>query len=499
MHALLKSIAYSNHWVLLWPELSLIALGLLLLLIGCTQNGASRSFYTPLLAILGQGALTLCFGLGLYFQEPLPAMSNFAGLVLHSPQGDTMRFFFMLASLGVSGLSLPYLHFRPLARPEFYALLLFISAGLMLLVQSQHFVLLFVALEFVSIGFYILISYCSYSTLSLEAGMKYLILGAFTSTLLLLGIALLYGLATTPPFIMGDGFYFSDLKRFLEAYGSHPMAQLSVIFILLGLAFKIGAFPFQLWVPDVYQGAPTPVTAFLATASKAGGIFVLMNLIIGPLAPMGSIVKPLLSVIAIITLLLGGISALSQRNMKRFLGLSGLSHTAYLLIGLVATYDAIQLTGILIFYIFAYSLASFLVFGCLAYLAKDTDDVTFNLEDLQLMHRRSPLLAGILTIGLGSLAGVPPFVGFVAKLLLFIAVFKAKLYGLLSIAILGVVISIYYYFNWIRGIFFIREKHETLAALRVSSIYALCLMILASLTLAWAFLPQSFSAFISQP
>lgn len=496
MHALLSSIAHSNHWVLLWPELSLVGLGLLLLGIGCTQKDSS-SMHPALLAILGLSAVALGFALGVYTQGPLPSIGNCAGLILHSPQGDLMRLFFMLSALGVSILSLPYLQARPLARPEFYALALFVTAGLMLLVQSQHFVVFFVALEFVSIGFYILVSYCSYSSFSLEAGLKYLILGAFTATLMLLGIALLYGLSTTPAFIAGDGFYFSDLKVFLETYGSHPMAQLAVLFIVLGLAFKIGAFPFQLWVPDVYQGAPTPVTAFLATASKAGGFFALMSLILGPFAAMGAILKPLISLIASITLLTAGISALSQRNMKRFLGLSGQAHSGYLLMGLVAAYEGIEVRGIIIFYLFAYTVASFLCFGCLGYLSKDKEDATFTLEDLLLLHKRSPLLAASLTIGLGSLAGVPPFVGFVAKLMLFIAMFQAKLYLLLGVAILGVVLSIYYYFNWIRGVYFSGKKEELFKEAPPPWPYALALILLASLTLAWAFFPYSLSSLIS--
>ncbi len=500
MHPAFTALADSNHWVLLWPELSFVGLGLLLLGLSCFQRTPSPPGLCTIsaFALLGQLALLTAFGIGFFRQEALPAVSNFAGLVLHNPTGDTVRLFFMLTSLTISFFAVPYFKHRPFARAEFYSLLLFVSAGLMLLVQSQHFILFFVALEFVTLGFYILISYASSEVLSLEAGLKYLVLGAFTSCLLLLGIALLYGLATAPAFIQGDGFYFTDLASFLQSYGSHPMAQVAVVCIVLGLGFKLGAFPFQLWVPDVYQGAPTPVTAFLATASKAGGFIALMTLIFGPFAAMACTLKPLLSWIAVLTLILSSITALTQRNMKRFLGLSGLSHTGYLLIGLVAAYDLPETKTALLFYLFAYSIGSFLVFGCLSYLGKNSEDSLLSLEGLELMHQRSPFLAAMLTVGLGSLAGVPPFIGFIAKFSIFIAVFKAKLYGLLIVSIFGVVLSIYYYFNWIRKLYFSTAHHDTIDKLTLCPLYSAYLLLLALLTVLWSFLPLPLSASMFQ-
>lgn len=501
MHAVFTFLAHSNHWVLLWPELSFVGLGLFLLGLGCFQKVSSPPAGCPVsaLAILGQVALIIAFSLGFFAEEALPTVENFAGTVLHSQEGDILRLFFMLSSVAISILALPYLKNRSLPRAEFYSLLLFVSAGLMLLVQSQHFVLFFVTLEFVTLGFYILVSYASSEIFSLEAGLKYLVLGAFTSCLLLLGIALLYGLSTAPAFIQGDGLYFSDVASFLQSYGSHPMAQVAVVFIVLGLGFKLGAFPFQLWVPDVYQGAPTPVTALLATASKTGGFVALMNLVFGPFATMACTLKPLLSCMAILTLILASITALTQRNMKRFLGLSSLSHTGFLLIGLVAIYGMPEAKSILIFYLFAYSIGSFLVFGCLSYLAKNSEDTFLNIEGLEIMHQRSPLLAAMLTVGLGSLAGIPPFIGFTAKFFIFIAVFKAKLYGLLALGIFGVVLSIYYYFNWIRKLYFSTGPQERVEKLKICPMYGVYLLGLALMTLIWLFLPLPFNLSMFQP
>lgn len=500
MYALFTTFAHSNHWVLLWPELSFVGLGLLLLGLSCFQRTPPPPGLCTVstFALLGQFALVIAFGIGFFAEEALPTVTNCAGLLLHSQEGDSLRLFFMLASLAVSILALPYFESRCLARAEFYSLVLFVSAGLMLLVQSQHCIVFFIALEFVTLGFYILVSYASSELLSLEAGLKYLVLGAFTSCLLLLGIALLYGLATAPAFIQGDGFYFADLAPFLHSYGSHPMAQLAVVFIVLGLGFKLGAFPFQLWVPDVYQGAPTPVTAFLATASKAGGFVALMTLVLGPFAPMQCILKPLLSWMAGLTLVLSSITALTQRNMKRFLGLSGLSHTGYVLIGLVAAYELPETKTALLFYLFAYSIGSFLVFACLAYLGKGSEDSLFSLDGLEGMHQRSPFLAAMLSIGLGSLAGVPPFIGFIAKFCIFLAAFKAKLYGLLCLGIFGVVLSIYYYFNWIRKLYFSTVHHDTVEKFSLCRTYGGYLLLLALLTVLWIFLPLPFSASMFQ-
>jgi NADH-quinone oxidoreductase subunit N len=246
---------------------------------------------------------------------------------------------------------------------------------------------------------------------------------------------------------------FHNLRVFLSANPGNFTASVGIVLVLAGVAFKIGAVPFQIWIPDVYQGAPTPVTAFLAVGSKAAGFAVLLTLTHVVFAPYQNLVLPVLTVMAIATILFGNLAALTQHNVKRLMGLSGVAHAGYLLIGIIAAAHERLAIGAVWFYLFAYLLASFAVFGVMAHVA-DSNDADQELDHYADLVKRQPFLAGILAIGLGSLAGIPPLAGFLGKLLIFIAAFKAGLYPLLAVAITGVVISIYYYFGWIKAAFF---------------------------------------------
>jgi NADH-quinone oxidoreductase subunit N len=210
--------------------------------------------------------------------------------------------------------------------------------------------------------------------------------------------------------------------------------------------------PFQIWVPDVYQGAPTPVTAFLAVGSKAAGFIVLL-LLVRTFSAYAWLTLPILTLMAGATLLFGNLAALTQHNVKRLIGLSGVSHAGFLLVGVVAAATVPMAYGAIYFYLFAYLIASFAVFGVMAHVAGEND------ADQELSHyaglaKERPFLALVLAIGLGSLAGIPPLAGFMGKLFIFLAAFQAGNYGLLAVAVIGVVISIYYYFSWIRAAFF---------------------------------------------
>jgi NADH-quinone oxidoreductase subunit N len=241
---------------------------------------------------------------------------------------------------------------------------------------------------------------------------------------------------------------------FLEANPDNFLASVGIVFVLAGVAFKIGAVPFQIWIPDVYQGAPTPVTAFLAVASKAAGFSVLLILTQSVFGSYGSLTVPVLSVMAIATILFGNFAALTQHNVKRLIGLSGVSHAGYLLIAVIAAAMGQPLAaGAVYFYLFAYLLASFAVFGVMTHVA-GANDADQDLDHYTGLAKSHPFLGAVLAIGLGSLAGIPPLAGFMGKMVIFIAAFKAGLYPLLAVAVVGVVISIYYYFGWIKAAYF---------------------------------------------
>jgi NADH-quinone oxidoreductase subunit N len=448
----LRLLAARNEWGAILPELLLGGLALLLLVLEIVlpkrRQGAIGS-----VAVAGQvaiiGVLLLTWHSGYVGREA------FNGLLLPSRAGQILRLFFLLSSLLVTILAQVSLAKRVVPRVEFHHLVLVVGAAMMLLVQSHNFVMLFVALETLTIGFYILVSYFRTQEASLEAGLKYLVLGALSSALLLFGIVLLYGVAGNPllPARTNHAFDYSALTYFLAENPHNFVASAGIVLVLAGVAFKIGAFPFQIWIPDVYQGAPTPVTAFLAVGSKAAGFGVLLVLATGVFASYGWLVTPVLSLMAGATILFGNLAALTQHNVKRLLGLSGVSHAGFLLIGVVAAASVPMAAGAVYFYLYAYLIASFAVFGVMTHLA-GPDDADQSLEQYAGLARRNPFLAGVLAVGLGSLAGIPPLVGFMGKLFIFIAAAKAGLYGLLAVAITGVVLSIYYYFGWIRAAFF---------------------------------------------
>ncbi|MBL9215799.1 MAG: NADH-quinone oxidoreductase subunit N [Opitutaceae bacterium] len=451
-NTLLQAIAESNQWWAIGPEMILgcAALGLLVLEIFLPKE---QHRHIPVVSILAQIAVLV--GVVVNFDTVWKGEYLFGGLILLSDVGQIARVFFLLSSLLVSFLALVCLPRTRMPRVEFHHLVLVVTAAMMLLAQSNHFVMFFVALETVTIGFYILVSYFRDSPLSLEAGLKYLVLGALSSAIMLFGIVLLYGAAgkVTLDGVVHTGFEYPVIADFLRQNPDSFLGLAGALLVLGGVAFKIGAFPFQVWIPDVYQGAPTPVTAFLAVSSKGAGFAVLLVLVLEVFAPLEGVLVPVLSFLAAATILCGNLSALTQRNAKRLMGMSGVSHAGYLLLGVVAAFSVPWAADAVWFYLFTYLLASMAVFGVMAYLA-GADDADQELDHYDRLARNRPFLGAVLAIGVGSLAGIPPLAGFMGKLLLFIAAFQAHLYWLLAVAVGGVVVSIFYYFGWIKAAFF---------------------------------------------
>ena len=449
-----KLAAADNVWGAIIPELMLGCIALLLLALEIVLPKKHHGLIPDLASA---GILGTLVGLCLNWQSVMLGTETFSGLLYHSTAGQVMRAFFLVAALLVCLLARITLARQPMPRVEFFHILLVVTAAMMLLAQSNHFLMLFVALETLTIGLYLLVGYHRTRVASLEAGLKYLLMGALSSGLLLFGIVLLYGVAGNPnlPAHTPQPLHYAELGRFLQANPHHFVASLGIVLVLAGLAFKIGAFPFQIWVPDVYQGAPTPVTAFLAVASKGAGFAVLLGLC-GQNSVFSAydwLVTPVLTAMAAASLLFGNLAALTQHNVKRLLGLSGVSHAGFLLLGVVAARNTPLAVGAIYLYLFAYLLASFAVFGVMAHVAGG-DDAEQELDHYTGLAKDNPFLATVLAVGLGSLAGIPPLAGFMGKLFIFISAFQSGARALLAIAAAGVVISIYYYFGWIKAAFF---------------------------------------------
>lgn len=447
----LQAAAADNHWAYIQPEISVGVLALLLLVLEMILPKQKHTLI-PTLSIVGQ--LGLLIGLFFNFSPAYLGSTSFNGLLQHSESTQYLRAFFLVSSILVSLLGVVALAKQKLPKIEFFHITLVVTGAMMLLAQSANFLLLFVALETVTVGFYILVSYTRTNPFSLEAGLKYLVTGALSSGMLLFGIVLLYGVVGSPAELASSKtpMNYEAVRVFLAANEGNFLASVGVVLVLAGVAFKIGAVPFQIWIPDVYQGAPTPVTAFLAVASKTAGFAVLLPLVY-VFSPYATLVTTALGIMAGATILFGNLAALTQHNVKRLIGLSGVSHAGYLLVGAIAALSVPQAVGAIWFYLFAYLLASFAVFGVMTHVAGE-NDADQDLDHYADFAKKRPYLAGVLAIGLGSLAGIPPLAGFMGKVMVFLAAYQAGLFWLLGIAILGVVISIYYYFGWIKAAYF---------------------------------------------
>jgi len=459
------NFSQDNLWSELWPELSLCLGALFVLALDLFSNSTDAKKRSGSFAILFQFLLLGAHLFDYLLLRHTFDRESFSGMLKHGIHQDVMRSFFLLSSFFVSLLGHRYLQVRKLRIGEFHHLTMIATAGLMLLCQSQHFLVFFVALETVALCFYPLVAYDRQSAKSLEAGIKYLIFGALSSALLLFGIVLLYGVGSNPEawgaslsvVPSSDAFSFDFVYQLLSENPDHPLLRAGLVLIISGIAFKIGAAPFQIWVPDVYHGAPMPITAFLAVSSKSAGFFVLINLVNGPFAAMNDFLLPLLGFVATFTIFFGNLAACSQRNLKRMLGLSGVAHAGYLLVAVMASMllpgESDRAVWILFFYLFTYMMASFAVFGVMG-LARVSDDSEHEFSDYENLATKKPWAAFVLVVGIGSLAGIPPLAGFIGKLLLFSVAFETKLYLSLVAMVIGVVISIYYYFGWIREICF---------------------------------------------
>jgi len=358
--------------------------------------------------------------------------------------------FFLFTALGVVALSGPYENRLLAGRAEFPTLIVFTTMGACLLASVNDFVTLFVGLELVTVTLFLLVAWRSTLPSSIEAGIKYVIIGALAAAFMVYGIAWVYG--TT------GSFNFADVHAVLNS-GAEVSAglKLGLLLVLVGLGFKLGAVPFHVWVPDVYQGAPTPVTAFLSVGSKAAGVVLLMRLVYTVLGPAAAQWSALFAGLSALTLLMGNLGAIPQTDLKRFLGYSGISHAGFLLMAL-ATHSIDSATGVL-FYLGTYLFANLAAFLVIVVVSRTEDNAS--MDRVNGLADRSPFLAFVLTACLLSLAGVPPLAGFFAKwMILRAAMADPSLLWLVVLSCAMIVVSLYYYLCVIKRMY-MRDAIDT--------------------------------------
>jgi len=421
------------NWTLAIPEIVLTLCGLAILSFGVMYRRGNPAAACSVLTLLSMVLAAILAAVG-------PAGSGYNDVF----KADSFASFIKLLSLAGAVLalllSLDYNRQEGIWRFEFPVLMLFSTVGTMLMASSGNLMTLYVGLELQSLAVYILCAFNRDKTASAESGLKYFVLGSLASGLLLYGISLTYGFAGTMDY---DG-----LRTALAASTAAPPGLvIGIVFILVGLAFKISAAPFHMWTPDVYQGAPVPVTAFMAGAPKVAAFALLLRVMAVPFGALAPQWQLLVELISMASMLVGSLAALQQTSIKRLMAYSSISHMGYALMGLAAG-GADGLRGTLV-YLATYIFMNAGSFACIAAMRRRGRAVE-SLGDLAGLSRSDPLLAGLMALFMFSMIGVPPLSGFFGKLLVFSAAVRAGMPVLVAVGIVSSVIGVVYYFRIVR-------------------------------------------------
>ncbi len=409
------------------------------------------------------------------------AFSGLGGSVVIDGFGAFFNLIFVMAAVLAVILTVRYMESEGEHRGEYYALLLFAQAGMSLMATGHDLVVLFVAIETMAISFYVLVGFLRRSKKSNEAAMKYLILGAFSSGLLTYGFSILYGISGS-----------TNLTAIGTAVAARPEGDWATILALIttsvGLLFKISAVPFHMWAPDVYEGAPTPTTAYISVASKAASFALMIRIFLSVFGSASDAWVPLLGAVALVTMTIGNLAAVTQSNLKRLLAYSSIAHGGYILLGLVAANDA-GLRGIAV-YILAYVFMNYGAFALVAALRRD-GEAAEELDDLNGLFGRAPGYTILMAVFMLSLAGIPPLAGFYGKYYIFLALLQEGYYIFAVFAALYVAVAAYYYFRVIRACW-LTGSGEKPAVLEMGLGTRVALIGSGGLTLAIGIMPQSF-------
>jgi len=428
-----------NFW-LLSPELSLCGVALLVIMLDLFIEQKKVLAGVSFVGLI----IPIVFSIFLWGEaEPL----SFANMLVV----DEFAVFFKFLILAIAALvilsSADYVSKFRKFQGEYYALILLAAGGMMLMASTQELISIYISLELASISLYALVAFLK-DRKSSEAGLKYIILGAISSGILLFGMAFVFGITGTTHL---DQIVVQVRELIADGeLGGNPALIMGMVFLAAGFGFKIASVPFQMWVPDVYEGAPTPITAYLSVASKAAGFAVIMRGFMIALEPILADWTMMFAVLGAISMTVGNVVALRQENIKRMLGYSSIAHAGYLMVGLAAMtsgYLTDAQSGML-FFLGGYALANLGAFTAIIAISNKTG--SDNISDYTGMMRRAPWIAFVFTICLISLIGIPPAVGFLAKFYLFRAAIGADLLWLVIIAVLNSVVSAYYYLRVVK-------------------------------------------------
>ena len=433
------------------PEIVLTLFGLGILMIDFMLERRDK-FLNAVTALLGLGFAAVKLLMWM-FQSQTPSYSGFDGRFSLDTFAIFLKLVIVVATAIVVLISVKYLEVEQVHLGEYYALLLLSAVGMMFLASGTDLIVLFIALELMALCEYVLTGFLRGNRRSNEAAMKFFLLGAFSSGLLLYGMSLLYGFSGSTRL--------ADIQAALaERPHRDALVWVAMITLLAGLFFKIAAVPFHQWTPDAYEGAPTSITAFISVAPKVGSFAIFLRLLLVGLKPFDGQWQLLVIGVAIATMTLGNLAALSQTNIKRFFGYSTISHVGYLLLGVIAAADGNRdgLLAVLI-YLFVYAFMNLGAFAVII-LMRRKDIIGDELDDLSGLMARAPGMALLMLVYLLSLAGIPPTAGFIGKYYIFLSLIETGHYYLAVLGVAYAVVALYYYFRIVVAMFMKRTPDQ---------------------------------------
>jgi NADH-quinone oxidoreductase subunit N len=439
------------NWLVLYPEIWLLLLACAVALVDLFVTDPRRG---PTFWLTQFGVAVFCL-MHLQYVQDASSLYGLGGMVVSDPMGHLLAMFAGIATMVTLAYARPTLDSREMQKGEFYVLALFSLLGVSVMTSANHFLVIYLGLELMSLSLYALVALRRDHAVATEAAMKYFVLGALASGFLLYGLSMMYG--ATGSLEIPEVFArvaAGDINREVLIFGT--------VFVVAGLAFKLGAVPFHMWVPDVYQGAPTAVTLLIGAAPKLAAFAITIRLLVEGMLGLAVDWQQMLIVLAVSSLVVGNVAAIAQTNLKRMLAYSTISQMGFILLGLSAgvvhnnTLSGAAAYSSAMFYVVTYVLTTLGSFGLILYLSRQGFEAE-EISDLAGLNQRAPWLAGVMAIFMFSLAGIPPMVGFFAKLAIIQALVATAVIGYIVLAVVAVLMSLigaYYYLRVVKVMYF---------------------------------------------
>jgi len=422
------------------PEVTIVVLTLLLLLYGAFIGNKSTGTVSWL------SIIAMCLAAILVISTPAERVTAFNQLFIVDEFANYAKLLIIISAVLTIILAMPYNKRENILHFEYPILILFAVLGMMMMVSANDLISLYLGIELQSLSLYILATIRRDSVKSAEAGLKYFVLGALSSGILLYGMSMVYGFSGSTSF--------GNLSIVFENYSdnnSNIGVIVGLVFIMAGLAFKVSAVPFHMWTPDVYEGAPTPITAFFAIAPKVAAMILLIRILIQPFGEFFDQWQQIIWFISAASMILGAFAAINQKNIKRLMAYSSIGHMGFILVGLVAGNESG--TQAVLLYLTVYLFMNIGTFACILAMRRQ-DRMVEDIDQLAGLSRTNPIMAICITVFMFSMAGIPPLAGFFGKYFIFKAAIEANLYTLTVLGLLASVVSAYYYLRIVKLIYF---------------------------------------------